>query len=780
MSQPLSELKPSTIRFLAFEGGGAMGVSYLGPLVALEQMKVTPSSGSHQIEGVAGTSIGAVVAMCVGMGYSAKDIDAKLVKDRAYRALHAETMRRGVSRKFDYDGKGGNSKTARIVTEGSLGATPGKDEKLWPALDELLSGNLKKYSKTMEKRLMAFLGDWLTGTITAMLSDDRLLTEFIYEGALGALRDNRALLAEPLLAIDGVRSIFNDSLGDNQFFVTQFNAWLDGEPFDEGVFESEADRRRYVFQTLGGAVLGVVIYLWLILQFAGEKKGGLRNKFLLLKVIAQNYAFNASQPWLYRGWTNILTDLKRVGRDAGVGVTSTNLNAAFENLEAGIGRYLRSLIESRHFRALTDQIFQDGALFSGLTVRAILAELIYARVEVDKDNNFTKREPPIQWGDKKSRDEHPALSRKGEAQIRSEYYKLGQYLGDPPQDLDAKKYKKHYDRLQQLGESVDAFEKLDEERERQVKAIMSHFTLEDYAQVFSVELCTTGTNITTGRSCFFNRYITPAMPVVEAVGISSSFPFLFKPIRLTYTGSKSAHDCYHPKHIEANYIKGGKQLYPPTKREDWYRANYHGWFIDGGLLTNIPIQAFNGHLGLDDSDKALDPINMKHEPLNPHVLALVLDKMDHEEDKKTKKTSSKVNWIGKVDDFRENKHPDDLLTQFMAVLYETPGVHATFSTLPTKAFRRKQVVMVDTPGVTLFDLVPLESSLRESDWSGYQRMAAHFPEIDQGEIEFKDQKSFESHFNRDNRASRSWRSRAANAAQRRLSNRIARRAARAR
>ena len=53
--------------YLAFQGGGARGVSHVGGLAAVEEL------GLH-IDGVAGTSAGALVAALVAAGYSSRDI----------------------------------------------------------------------------------------------------------------------------------------------------------------------------------------------------------------------------------------------------------------------------------------------------------------------------------------------------------------------------------------------------------------------------------------------------------------------------------------------------------------------------------------------------------------------------------------------------------------------------------------------------------------------------------------------------------------------------------
>ncbi len=59
----------STITHLVFEGGGVKGIAYAGALQVLEQKDILA-----QVQGVAGTSAGAITACLVSLGYSAADV----------------------------------------------------------------------------------------------------------------------------------------------------------------------------------------------------------------------------------------------------------------------------------------------------------------------------------------------------------------------------------------------------------------------------------------------------------------------------------------------------------------------------------------------------------------------------------------------------------------------------------------------------------------------------------------------------------------------------------
>ncbi|GLQ21038.1 patatin-like phospholipase family protein [Algimonas porphyrae] len=763
-------LTQDQIRYLAFEGGGAMGTAYLGALVALEEKGLLPPD-CDQIEGVSGSSIGAIVGMCVGMGYGPAAINARLVRDRPYRLLHAEPFRKGLARRVDYDGR--KDKTA----EPDVGTTTPKILSDFPLLIADYA-NRKAIAAFLKDQMMSFLGDWLTETATAIVTDEKLVEDYVYRGALGALKKNRLFLQSTLLVLDLFRKI-DQGANPNAFLMPQFIAWLDGEPFEEGWFENEEDRLNYIYYILGtGAVIVLLNYV-IRIAFGGPSQDGLRNKALLLKVISDNIRYNMPQPWLYKGLVDIGAKIaalfvKQVQKSMDT-IDLPEPDEAQKAIEKAVTQYLRALLTSEHVKSLIKQIFGDSGLFAGLTVRVILAELIYGRVEVLADGQFVKRDPPIDWSSQDDRDDSPdALPGRREDAIRRRYMQAQAILRSSPGLSDEKR-----DALKQASEVLETeLDALEAERTRQMTAIIETFTMEDYYQLFDIELCVTGSNVSTKRTVFFNRYLTPKMPVVDAVGISSSFPFLFKPTRLTYTGGKMSHDAYDTDAVALNLGGDPRALYPPATLEDWYRENYHGWFIDGGLLNNIPINAFNGHASGNPKKRALSPIDMLYEPLNRHVLGFVLDTLDVvPKDSKTGRPAYRRHgWIKNAEGFETEKVPPGLISMFLSSVYETPMAHSTRHALPAKAFRRHQVVMLDTPGVTLFDLIPVERALRDADWGSYKTTWKHLT----GAEPQKTKAEFESVFDRDNADGRKWRRNRAQRLQRRMSRKTARRATRVR
>jgi len=97
----------------------------------------------------------------------------------------------------------------------------------------------------------------------------------------------------------------------------------------------------------------------------------------------------------------------------------------------------------------------------------------------------------------------------------------------------------------------------------------------DFDKLFEAtgkDLVVTGTNISSSVPVFFRVALTPDFPVLDAVSMSASFPFLFR----------STAVCYH----------GNSKV---ARDKDFYKRNYSGYFLDGGIFNNLPMNAFNGN-----------------------------------------------------------------------------------------------------------------------------------------------------------------------------------------
>jgi predicted acylesterase/phospholipase RssA len=110
-------------------------------------------------------------------------------------------------------------------------------------------------------------------------------------------------------------------------------------------------------------------------------------------------------------------------------------------------------------------------------------------------------------------------------------------------------------------------------------------TFKTFCDAMEMDLRITGTNITTQRPFVFSKHNSPNFPVTEAVGISMTIPFLFKPVEVW---------------------SGFKGVDP-------------GLWVDGGCLNNLPLHCF-------DSNEIGGPRlpSGATKPLEPGVLALQL------------------------------------------------------------------------------------------------------------------------------------------------------------
>jgi NTE family protein len=108
----------------------------------------------------------------------------------------------------------------------------------------------------------------------------------------------------------------------------------------------------------------------------------------------------------------------------------------------------------------------------------------------------------------------------------------------------------------QLAQRLRRDDKAASLRDLQVRA--DSMTFEEFDGIAGLDFTVTGVNVTTGKPQYFNKRNTCKFPVVDAVCISSAFPFAYKPV-LTL-------DC--------------------DGVDD-------GYWVDGGVLNNLPMHAFD-------------------------------------------------------------------------------------------------------------------------------------------------------------------------------------------
>ncbi|GGP05905.1 patatin-like phospholipase family protein [Nonomuraea glycinis] len=112
-----------------------------------------------------------------------------------------------------------------------------------------------------------------------------------------------------------------------------------------------------------------------------------------------------------------------------------------------------------------------------------------------------------------------------------------------------------------------------------------------FYELTGVDLVITGVNISKGIPAMFSRRLTPDFPVVDAVTIFMSLPILFK-----------------PAYVEAEV--------PVTAFNPDPQA-YQGFWVDGGVLNNVPMYAFDDNFTAASKASTLAP-------LNPQVVGLRL------------------------------------------------------------------------------------------------------------------------------------------------------------
>jgi predicted acylesterase/phospholipase RssA len=100
----------------------------------------------------------------------------------------------------------------------------------------------------------------------------------------------------------------------------------------------------------------------------------------------------------------------------------------------------------------------------------------------------------------------------------------------------------------------------------------ANLTFRQHYEIFGSELRLSATNLTSGKSLYFSRELTPDLPLADAIRLCISLPFVVKPVYLT---------------PEAAHLAGAS-------------ADYAGLWIDGGVLNNAAAHAFDSAPGTID------------------------------------------------------------------------------------------------------------------------------------------------------------------------------------
>lgn len=103
------------------------------------------------------------------------------------------------------------------------------------------------------------------------------------------------------------------------------------------------------------------------------------------------------------------------------------------------------------------------------------------------------------------------------------------------------------------------------------KEAASQMTFKEFFEYTGLDLIIAGLNVTNGNQRNFSKDCTPDFPVVAAVQMSMNIPILFKPVFVDAEINKSLN----------------------KKEQAKLRREFQGYWIDAGVVNNIPFHAFD-------------------------------------------------------------------------------------------------------------------------------------------------------------------------------------------
>ncbi len=157
-------------------------------------------------------------------------------------------------------------------------------------------------------------------------------------------------------------------------------------------------------------------------------------------------------------------------------------------------------------------------------------------------------------------------------------------------------------------------------RDDHLKRLALTTTFDQFFELTGVDLIIAATNLSTGRPEYFSKDTTPWFSVIEAVGLSMTFPIVFKP------GLVEVGELYEK--LIASRLNDARMNLPPAEYERLRSqleglSDLNGWYADGGIANNLPMHAFNNHH--DERARTLPPFARRAAKLNERMLALKID-----------------------------------------------------------------------------------------------------------------------------------------------------------
>jgi len=636
------------IKYIAIQGAGGKGASYLGVLSALERLEILPfdksnkNETSNQLKGISGTSAGSITAVMLALGYTAEEIDSIAIQKAWFQKVLNEAYYKGRYRAYkktkkDDDeimgfykekskGKGQkvnfkdkmtlSSSYVRFSDKSLVSLSPidtisGKSSNkyLFHYFISIVMNNIKEFIEDIEtsdikRRINPFAMNMMR---EAGLELSRRLSHIAdMVEALGVDRPNffedmaQDLKKEPNNDVEALWQFIIILIVEYIILpkIAQFLANL-GEDQKNGCSKSEYNVRKSqehwdMFK----------IYLKL---YMGVNVG--KNGFNIAR-LSVNFIDN----FIDKIDTVLAFDFK----DKQGAIQIEPVTAFFE-LFTTIGEV--SLLLSKENKnyilmqglktlvAPVNALLNDGGILGGARARYVFSTFIYFAVEVQYVKDGTNYKP----SDFKKREKEGNAIRitknktivnildkgKLEKYTIDEINNAREYLHIKEKaEGDTDKLIKHFgvstkveaewlfrelrvkvNTITQQGSSA-----VDRARiiclKEDLLYIEEHFTFEKHKELFGIDLVICAANLTSKTSTYFNHTLTPDFPVGEACALSMSIPGLWKPIAVKYAPSPG---------------KGRKEDGKETTDYEFYRKNYEGWFVDGGIYENLPLHAFNGY-----------------------------------------------------------------------------------------------------------------------------------------------------------------------------------------
>lgn len=225
----------------------------------------------------------------------------------------------------------------------------------------------------------------------------------------------------------------------------------------------------------------------------------------------------------------------------------------------------------------------------------------------------------------------------------------------------------------------------------------------EFEQRTKVDIRITGTNVTQKIPVMFSSKTTGTFPVAEAVAISMNLPILFKPVRVD-----------SPIRDRRPFASE-----PTLKRMDLEESilhpidDLHGFWVDGGVLNNIPLHAF------DELEPAISNEHPDLRPLNPYMLAFRLehDEAAGEDEKAVQAIFAE--WPpADGESMTLRQHAGDF---FDALFFPSEG-----GQIRTQA-ERDQTIELETYKLSTTNFAPTEADSKRPIEEAYAKVLDYFP-----------------------------------------------------